>query len=109
MGFWLSLDNKSDETKWGVMAIKFYFGSEQACADAKAIFDGRNANLIAFNPSGQTTHPLTMMMIAFITINSGLVPLIEGLCAQTLIIKDLRLSVVCVHMFCFFVSEEKIC
>jgi len=25
-----------------------------------------------------------MMMIAFITINSGLVPLIEGLCAQIL-------------------------
>jgi len=27
---------------------------------------------------------LVMMMIAFITINSGLVPLIEGLCAQIL-------------------------
>ena len=38
-----------------------------------------------------------MMMIAFITIISGLVPLIEGLCAQILIIKDLRLSVVCVY------------
>jgi len=27
-------------------------------------------------------HTLTMMMIAFITIKSSLVPLIEGLCAQ---------------------------
>ena len=27
---------------------------------------------------------LMMMMIAFITINSGLIPLIEGLCAQIL-------------------------
>jgi len=50
-----------------------------------------------------------MMMIDFITINSGLVSLIEGLCAQILIIKDLRLSVVCVHIFCFSFSEEKIC
>jgi len=38
-----------------------------------------------------------MMVIAFITVNSCLEPLIEGLCAQILIIKDLRLSVVCVY------------
>jgi len=41
-----------------------------------------------------------MMMIAFIAINSGIVPLIVGLCAQILIIKDLRLLVVCVPVSC---------
>ena len=49
--------------------------------------------------------PLMMIMIAVITINSGLVPLIEGLCAQILyyifeIIGGL-------HIFCFYFSEEK--
>jgi len=48
-----------------------------------------------------------MMVIALITLNSRLVPLIEGLCAQ--IFLDLRVSVVCVHIFCFSFSEEKIC
>ena len=47
-----------------------------------------------------------MMMIAFMTINSGLTPLIEGLCAQIFTL-DLRLSVVCVHIFCFSFSEGK--
>jgi len=52
-----------------------------------------------------------MMMIAFITINSGLVPLIEGLCHDALksYISDVRLSMVCVHIFCFSFSEGKIC
>jgi len=48
-----------------------------------------------------------MMMIAFITIKSSLVPLIEGLCAQ--IYFRFEISVVCVHIFCFSFSEEKIC
>ena len=49
-------------------------------------------------------------MMAFITINRGLVPLIEGLCAQLeSIILDLRFSVVCVNIFCFSFSEEKTC
>ena len=48
-----------------------------------------------------------MMMIAFITIKSSLVPLIEGLCAQ--IYFGFEISVVCVHIFCFSFSEEKIC
>ena len=39
-----------------------------------------------------------MIMIAFITIKSGLVPLIEGLCAQILYL-DWKLSVVCAHIF----------
>jgi len=50
-----------------------------------------------------------MTKIAFITINRGLVHLIEGLCAPILIIKDLRLSVVCVYIFCFSFSEGKKC
>jgi len=47
-------------------------------------------------------------MIALITLNSGLVPLIEGLCAHIL---DVRLQIigVCVHIFCFSFSEEKLC
>ena len=46
--------------KWAVVVLKFYFGSEQACVDAKAIFDGKNANLVAANPSGYMAHPLTI-------------------------------------------------
>jgi len=52
-------------------------------------------------------HGFKMMMIAFITIKSSLVPLIEGLCAQ--IYFRFEISVVCVHIFCFSFSEEKIC
>jgi len=49
-----------------------------------------------------------MMMIAFITTNSGLVPLIEGLCAQILcfifeIIGGLRL-----HLLFFFFGRTNI-
>ena len=44
---------------------------------------------------------------AFITVRSSLVPLIEGLCAQ--IYFRFEISVVCVHIFCFSFSEEKIC
>jgi len=47
-----------------------------------------------------------MMMIAFITVRSSLVPLIEGLCAQ--IYFRFEISVVCVHIFCFSFSEETI-
>jgi len=50
---------------------------------------------------------VSMMMIAFITVRSSLVPLIEGLCAQ--IYFRFEISVVCVHIFCFSFSEEKIC
>jgi len=47
-----------------------------------------------------------MMMIAFITINSGLVPLIEGLCAQ---IYYFRFEIIGgLHIFCFSFSEQKI-
>ena len=49
-------------------------------------------------------HNQVMMMIAFITVRSSLVPLIEGLCAQ--IYFRFEISVVCVHIFCFSFSEE---
>ena len=59
-GLWLLLDIHSQDMKWAVVVLKFYFGSEQACVDAKAIFDGKNANLVAANPSGYMAHPLTI-------------------------------------------------
>jgi len=59
-GLWLVLDTNSQDMKRGVMVLKFYFGSKQACVDAKAIFDGKNANLVAANPSGYMAHPLTL-------------------------------------------------
>ena len=46
-----------------------------------------------------------MMMIAFITIKSSLVPLIEGLCAQ--IYFRFEISVVCSHLLLFFFGERK--
>ena len=48
-----------------------------------------------------------MMMIAFITIKSSLVPLIEGLCAQ--IYFRFEISVVCSHFLLFFFVKEKTC
>jgi len=59
-GMWLLLDTNSEETKWAVCVIKFYFGSKEACVDAKAIFEGKNAHLVACNPSGKMVHPLTI-------------------------------------------------
>ena len=50
---------------------------------------------------------ISMMMIAFITIQSSLVPLIEGLCAQ--IYFRFEISVVCSHLLLFFFVKEKIC
>jgi len=40
--------------------LKFYFGFEQACVHDKAIFDGKNATLVAANLSGNMAHPLTI-------------------------------------------------
>ena len=48
-----------------------------------------------------------MMMIAFITIKSSLVPLIEGLCAQ--IYFRFEISVVFSHLLLFFFVKEKTC
>jgi len=46
-----------------------------------------------------------MMMIAFITVKSSLVPLIEGLCAQ--IYFRFEISVVCSHLLLFFFVKKK--
>ena len=51
--------------------------------------------------------PSLVMMIAFITIKSSLVPLIEGLCAQ--IYFRFEISVVCSNLLLFFFVKEKIC
>jgi len=59
-GMWLLLDTNFEKTKWTVRVIKFYFGSEKACVDAKAIFEGKNVHLVASNPSGKMAHPLTI-------------------------------------------------
>ena len=48
-----------------------------------------------------------LMMIAFITIKSSLVPLIEGLCAQ--IHFRFEISVVCSHLLVFSFVKEKTC
>jgi len=50
-----------------------------------------------------------MMMIAFITINSGLVPLIEGLCAQILYDRFEIISCLRSHLLLESFSEGKIC
>jgi len=50
---------------------------------------------------------MLMMMIAFITIKSSLVPLIEGLCAQ--IYLRFEILVVCSHLLLFFFVKEKTC
>ena len=50
---------------------------------------------------------ILLMMIAFITIKSSLVPLIEGLCAQ--IYFRFEISVVCSHLLLFFFVKEKTC
>ena len=52
-------------------------------------------------------YKLLMMMIAFITIKSSLVPLIEGLCVQ--IYFRFEISVVCSHLLLFFFVKEKTC
>ena len=48
-----------------------------------------------------------IMIIAFITIKSSLVPLIEGLCAQ--IYFRFEISVFCSHLLLFFFVKEKTC
>jgi len=49
-----------------------------------------------------------MMMIAFITINSGLVPLIEGLCAQILYFRFEIISSSRSHLWLFFFGRKNI-
>ena len=47
-----------------------------------------------------------MMMIAFITINSGLVPLIKGLCAQICYLRFEIIGGVRSHLLLFFFGRE---
>jgi hypothetical protein len=47
-----------------------------------------------------------MMMIAFITMNSGLVPLIEGLCAQMLFSRFEILCGLRSHLLLFFFERK---
>jgi len=56
---------------------------------------------------GACIQEAVMMMIAFITIKSSLVPLIEGLCAQ--IYFRFEISAVCSHLLLFFFVKEKTC
>jgi len=49
-----------------------------------------------------------MMMIAFITINSGLAPLNEGLCAQILYFRFELIGGLRSHLLLFFFGRKKI-
>ena len=63
--------------------------------------------------SAYSTHPKhpsegsTLMMIAFITINSGFVPLFEGLCAQILFFKICDYRWFAFTSFAFLFRKEK--
>ena len=46
------------------------------------------------------------MIIAFITMNSGLVPLIEGLCAQILYIRFEIIGGLRLHLLLFFFRRK---
>ena len=48
-----------------------------------------------------------MRMIAFITMNSGLVPLIEGLCAQILYFRFEIIGGLRSHLLLFFFGRKK--
>ena len=52
-------------------------------------------------------HPKQMMMIAFITMNSGLVPLIEGRCAQILFFRFEIIGCLRSHLLLFFFRKKK--
>jgi len=65
--------------------------------------DQANKNAGAMN-SLRPSQQFFLIMIAFITTKSGLVPLIEGLCSQ---ISYCRSTLVCVHIFCFSFSKGK--
>jgi len=47
-----------------------------------------------------------MMMIAFITTRSGLVPLIEGICAQILYFGFEIIGGLCSHLLIFFLGRK---
>jgi len=47
-----------------------------------------------------------MMITAFITINSGLVPLVEGLCVQILYFRFEIIGGLCLHLLLFFFGRK---
>jgi len=49
---------------------------------------------------------MIMMMIAFISINSGLVPFSEDLCAQILYFRFEIIDGLCSHLLLFFFGEK---
>jgi len=49
---------------------------------------------------------IIIIMIAFITINSGLVPLIEGLCAQILYLRFEIIGGLLSHLYLFLFARE---
>jgi len=51
---------------------------------------------------------IIMMMIAFITINSGLVPLTEGLCAQILYFRFEIIGGLRSHLLLFFSGRKNV-
>ena len=53
------------------------------------------------------TSAARMMMIAFITMKSGLVPLIEGLCTLILYLRFEIIGGLCSHLLLFFVERKK--
>jgi len=49
-----------------------------------------------------------MMMIAFMTINSGLVPLINSLCAQILYFRFEIINGCCSHLWLLFFERKNV-
>ena len=95
--------------------VKFYWAVVQVTPffrDAHQIYSRWRAYLVFFSRSlscaqSRDQSAPVMMMIAFITLKSSLVPLIEGLCAQ--IYFRFEISVVCSHLLLFFFVKEKTC
>ena len=63
--------------------------------------------LISDPPKRGVYVTFVMMMIAFITINSSLVPLIEGLCAQILYFRSEIIGGLRSHLLFFFFGRKK--
>ena len=88
------------------MVILSFFGTTVEILEMQELFPKayvtHKPNICIFVP----VHEL-LMMIAFFTIKSSLVPLIEGLCVQ--IYFRFEISVVLLTSSCFLFVEEKTC
>jgi len=85
----------------GAGLIQFVYGSHSRLAADLTL----DKNLFPLPLS--RAFSMMMMMIAFITIKSSLVPLIEGLCAQTY--SRFEILVVCSNLLLFFFVKGKMC